>query len=74
MTNLTPTIPFPNAGEEITLEEFKAFEKVRSGGKTNMFDVNMVCRLSRHVLSPDIVRKIMKNYSYLIEKYPGVRK
>lgn len=76
MTSLTPTVDFPhvNEGDDITLEEFKAYEKVRSGGKTNMYDVNMVCRLSKHVLSQDTCIKIMKNYSYLNEKYPGVRK
>jgi endonuclease III len=55
-----------------TKEEFEAYEKVRKSGKTNMFDVNYVCRLSG--LSREKVFEIMKTYEKLMEQYPGVRK
>jgi len=56
---------------EISKEEFEAYEKVRSSGVTNMFDVNKVCILSR--LDRDKVKAIMKHYNSLMEKYPDVR-
>ena len=59
--------------EEISKEDFEEYEKVRVGGKTNMFDVNMVCRLSKHKLYPDLVMGVMKKYGKLMEKFPGVR-
>ena len=58
----------------ITKEQFKAYEKVRKGGKTNMFDVNQVMRLSKFELNLEEINEIMKTYSELMGKYPGVRK
>jgi len=52
---------------EITKEEFQAYEDVRVSGKTNMFDIRMVEFLSG--LDRDTIKDIMKNYSSLKEKY-----
>ena len=57
---------------KITREEFKAYEKVRVSGVTNMWDVRVVETLSG--LDRDTIMEIMKTYSQLVEKYPGVRK
>ena len=58
--------------DEITKEEFEAYEAVRSSGVTNMFAVNVVSELSG--LSRDRVMKIMREYQLLMDKYPEVRK
>jgi hypothetical protein len=52
---------------EITKEEFQAYEDVRVSGETNMFDTRMVEFLSG--LDRDTIKDIMKNYSSLKEKY-----
>lgn len=57
---------------EITKEQFEAYEAVRESGITNMFDVNVVSALSG--LSRDEIVAVMKQYSDLCEKFPGVRK
>ena len=57
---------------EITKEEFEAYERVRASGITNMLDVRTVEKLSG--LSRNKIIAIMKSYSKLNEKYPGVRK
>lgn len=57
---------------EISKEEFEAYEAVRESGITNMFDVNMVSALSG--LDRTQITTIMKQYSDLCDKYPGVRK
>lgn len=51
----------------ITKEEFLAYEDVRRSGKTNMYDVVVVSRLSD--LPRRVVLAIMKNYSALEAKY-----
>jgi hypothetical protein len=56
---------------EITKEDFEAYEEVRSSGATNMFDVRNVEALSG--LEREKILAIMKQYSELCEKYPGVR-
>lgn len=48
----------------ITREKFKAFLKVQIGGKTNMYDVNAVCRLSGMVLSKEDCIDIMTDDNY----------
>ena len=60
--------------DEITLEEFKAYEKVRESGKTNMWDVKAVEMLSGGVLNRQKIGVIMANYSEICKLYPGVRK
>ena len=57
---------------EITKEQFKAYEAVRVSGVTNMFMVSVVCDLSG--LTKETVIAIMKQYGDLMVKYPGVRK
>jgi hypothetical protein len=54
------------------LEQFKAYERVRASGVTNMFDVTRVMQLSR--LTKAEILHIMSNYTQLMEKYPEVRK
>ncbi len=56
---------------EITREDFEAYESVRSSGVTNMFAVGIVGDLSG--LSREKILTIMKNYGELMEKFPGVR-
>ena len=58
---------------EISEEEFQAYEDVRVGGATNMFDVPMVMMLADGLISKKQIATIMDNYSYLMEKYPQVR-
>ena len=56
----------------ITKEEFEAYEKVRSSGRTNMMDTKRVQRLSGLAIKK--IFAIAKKYSDLEEIYPGVRK
>ena len=58
--------------ETITKEEFSSYEEVRQSGLTNMFMIAVVEELSG--LDKDTVITIMKNYGYLENKFPGVRK
>lgn len=53
--------------ENITKEQFEAFEKVRQSGKTNMFDFQMVAKLGK--IDREVVKKIIANYSRLKFKY-----
>jgi len=55
----------------ITKEQFMAVEKVRRSGKTNMFDLPMVCKLSN--LEQDVVLEIFHHYSELTEKFMVTR-
>lgn len=55
----------------ITKEDFKAYEAVRSSGVTNMFMVKTVCEISG--LSREQVMYIIKHYGELMKKYPDVR-
>ena len=52
---------------EITKEDFKAYELVRTSGITNMFMVSEVSKLSG--LTKEQCINIMKNYDSLCEKY-----
>lgn len=53
--------------ENITEEQFKAYESVRRSGATNMFDVRVVSDLSG--LCRDTILFIMKNYEALKKKF-----
>jgi len=53
--------------ENITQDEFNAYEDVRESGITNMFDVNTVSDYSG--LSRDKIITIMKAYESLYRKY-----
>lgn len=57
--------------EEVTREEFEAYEDVRQSGVVNMFMVTTVCDLSG--LERAKVMQIMKEYVDLMKKYPDVR-
>ena len=52
---------------KINKEEFNSYEKVRSEGEVNMFDVKRVKMKSG--LHQDKVMYIMKNYGELANKY-----
>lgn len=56
---------------EITKDEFKAYEEVRSSGVTNMCNVSMVSSLSG--LNREKIMDIMRNYEELMKMYPEVR-
>ena len=60
--------------DEISEVEFKAFVKVRDGGKTNMFDAGAVGRLSKGVLDRDLVIGIITHFDALGKKFPNVDK
>jgi hypothetical protein len=53
--------------ENITQEQFKAYESVRRSGVANMFDVRVVSDLSG--LCRNTILLIMKNYEELKEKF-----
>ena len=53
--------------ENITKEQFNAYEKVRRFGATNMFDVGIVSDLSG--LCRDAILIIMENYEKLEKKF-----
>jgi hypothetical protein len=55
--------------EEITKEDFFAYESVRVAGVTNMFDLQTVQDWSD--LSFDMIVSIQKNYSELSRKFEG---
>ena len=56
---------------QITKEQFEVYEKVRSSGVTNMFDISLVCELS--CLDRETVMEIIEKYDDLMELYPEVR-
>jgi len=51
----------------VSRTEFEAFERVRQSGRTNMFDVQVVCALSG--LRKDVVLAIMCDYATLQKQY-----
>ncbi len=53
--------------EKVTKEDFLAYREVQFSGVTNMFDVEVVSKLSG--LSRDQIIDIMKNYSVYKEKW-----
>ena len=59
---------------EITKEMFQAYEDVRVGGVTNMWDTNMVSSLSGGVISSDEALEVIKTYEDLCKQYTEVRK
>ena len=56
---------------QITKEQFEVYEKVRSSGVTNMFNISLVCELS--CLDRETVMEIIEKYDDLMELYPEVR-
>ena len=59
---------------EITKDQFKAYERVRASGKTNMWDINRVVQLSKYQLDRETALEVMKHYTELNILYPDVRK
>jgi len=55
--------------DNITEEQFNAFEEVRESGMTNMFDVPAVIELAGGVLNKKEVHTIMDNYTKLYNKF-----
>ena len=62
-----------NKMNDISEEQFQAYEDVRASGATNMFDVPMVITLADGLISKKEILTIMDNYSELMKKYPQVR-
>ena len=58
-----------NNMENITKEQFEAFEQVRLSGKTNMFDYRTVAKLGK--IRQKTVKKIITNYLRLKFKFKG---
>ena len=57
---------------DISKEDFEDYERVRSSGRTNMFDINTVIALSDN-LTKEKCMAIMQNYEKLMIQYPDVR-
>jgi len=53
----------------ITKETFNQYRRVQYGGRTNMFDVNAVIRLSHNKLTKADCMDIMQNYDTYTEAY-----
>ena len=53
----------------ITKKTFNQYRQVQYGGRTNMFDVNAVIRLSHHTLTKADCMDIMKNYDTYTKAY-----
>ncbi|MEI6144028.1 MAG: hypothetical protein WCP91_00330 [Candidatus Berkelbacteria bacterium] len=53
--------------EKVTKEDFIAYKEVQFSGVTNMFDVEVVSKLSG--LSRDKIINIMKNYSVYTKQW-----
>ena len=60
--------------ENITEGQFKAFIKVRDGGKTNMFDTTAVARLSKGMVDRASCIAIITNFNKLAKKFPNADK
>lgn len=56
--------------EDITMEDFQAYEEVRQSGVTNMFspDVHSLAGISK-----EVQLAIMKHYGKLCTKWPAIR-
>ncbi len=54
--------------DDITREDFEAYERVRRAGDTNMCDVKLVEMLT--LLDREQILVIMRNYKELSKKFP----
>ena len=52
-----------------TKKQFKKYVAIRDSGKTNMFDVSTVFKLSRNQLTREHCLYIMKHFEELAEEY-----
>ena len=59
--------------DNISKEQFVAFEAVRESGITNMFDVPAVIELTGGILNKKEVHTIMDNYTNLKSKFETKR-
>ena len=59
--------------DNISEEQFVAFEAVRESGITNMFDVPAVIELTGGILNKKEVHTIMDNYTKLKSKFETKR-
>ena len=59
--------------DNISEEQFVAFEAVRESGITNMFDVPAVIELTGGILNKKEVHTIMDNYTNLKSKFETKR-
>ena len=59
--------------DNISEEQFNAFERVRESGITNMFDVPAVIQLTHGILNKKEVHTIMDNYTNLKSKFETKR-
>jgi hypothetical protein len=53
----------------MTRDKFKAYEKVRQSGKTNMFYVSMVIKLSKNKLTREDILDIWKHYQEYLKGF-----
>ena len=58
-----------NTQSEMTKQTFDQYRRVQYGGKTNMFDVNAVVRLSHNKLTRADCMDIMQNYDKYTQTY-----
>ena len=58
---------------EITEDQFSAFEEVKASGVTNMIDAQKVAELTHDFLNRKQVLIILAHYHKLDEKYPLVK-
>lgn len=65
MSNYVNIKPTPIA--EITKEQFFAYERVRTEGRVNMFDITMLCFLTD--LKPEDIKAIQQNFKALRQKF-----
>lgn len=52
-----------------TSEQFKDYVRIQKSGRTNMFDLTMVCALSRTGLTKENCFYVMDHYDELMEEY-----
>ena len=55
--------------EDISEQDCIVYEKVRKSGKTNMWDITEVIRLSNMFLNKETIFAIMKNYTELNKRF-----
>ena len=58
---------------EITEDQFSAFEEVKASGITNMYDIKKITELTEHFLNKKQVLAIHDSYDKLDKKYPWVK-
>lgn len=67
LRSYTKLVPTPL--NKITREQFKAYERIRIEGKTNMLDLQAVETLSNGILIPSVLKAIQQNFKILQYKF-----